>query len=189
MLLAQSVLGGITWPGAERWLCRLTYGDVQQIVKSTLIGQSFMIEVRKGIQYPIYIHESVTLALLTLITQVMAQNPLRNRGLRPIPADTPLAPIGKPARSARLQMKYQLRLIDDYLSHAADTAGLKHRPTLFEFQATTRWLLTRIYPLDAIYALLGAVDVTAPPTSQLIDPGPKRLLDQLSQSMQGRGHA
>lgn len=188
-LLAQSVLGSACWPGAERWLSQMTYADVAQVVCSDQTEQAFLIEIRKGLAFPILIEDSVVFALLQLIREMMIQSPLRNQGLRPISGDMPLAPAGNKDRSARWQLDYQIRLIKGYLNDAVEATGLNYYPTLAEFQASSRWLLTRIYPLDVIYALLGAVDATALPIVQLLKPGPKHFLDELNQPLRDRGHA
>lgn len=91
-LLAQSVLGGVCWPRSERWLSQLTFDDIAEVVSNNLAGQSFLIEIRKNLSYPILIQDSVVFTLLQLIIQVMSKNPLRNQGLRPIPDEIPIAP-------------------------------------------------------------------------------------------------
>ncbi|KAA3646394.1 MAG: hypothetical protein DWQ07_09255 [Chloroflexi bacterium] len=176
-LLGQSILGGFCTRKLQLTLHRLTWKEVRHVVDAP-IDEPTWIGVPKGqFVFPIYIAAPVRFALLLLIQTVMTQEPRRNGALRPISPRQSLAPPRQPL--ARRQQAY--------LNSCAREINLGYMPTLKDFRASGRWLMTRIYPLDVLHALLGLVPTTAPQVEQLHQDGPLTLLQELQHSTTREG--
>lgn len=163
-LLAQSILGGICWPRAEYYLAKFTYGEVKHNFEQHRFGEAHLIEVRKQLPYPLFIHDYVLTGLSALVIERKRLTLVRNNGLSSLEDRALLFSNQRPKA-----------VIQRYLNEISSAAGLPLRPTLDQFQAASRWLLTRTYPFDIIYASLGAIDCTAPPIAQIQQLGPKQL--------------
>lgn len=172
-MLAMSPLGNCCWPKADLWLSRMTVGDIEHILHIKNGHSPFLIEIRQTMPYPIFISEDVELALLLNITACMRND--KNKALRSIHPEFPLAPNPNAARE----------LIEKYFIAATNAVGLSTEVTLPDYLATGRWLMTRLYQLDVIYATLGAIDATAPPINQLLRHGANNLMDALEQPVGG----
>ncbi len=164
-ILAMSAWGGVAWPGAERYLRKLTLGDVLHNLDMPR-GRAAFYESRKGADYPIFISIEVEQALWALVAAHMRARPLANNHLRPLPEETLLAPADRVN-------------LEEYLAALGRAVGMICPPTVAEFQAATRYLLKDTYALDVIYGLLGAMDTAAIDREQLEAVGPEALLRRL----------
>jgi len=184
-LLITSPLGGFCWPGAERSICSQTYGQVAHMLdgeKGKLITD-FVIERRKGLDYPIFVAPIVQYALLLLVVQRMRVRPVRNNALLPLAPSDYLAPVSRRSRVDRpdIQLKYRLGLITRYLQLVAAKVELSSASTLKDFLAVGRFLLIYQYDVDVTYATLGALATRPPDRPALSDP---MFLNKLAQPIE-----
>lgn len=181
-LLITSSLGGFCWPGAGKSVCNQTFGHVAHMFESD--GKEwltdFVVEHRKGLDYPIFVAPIAQYALLLLVVQRMRVCSVRNNALSPLAPSDYLAPISKRSRVDRpdIQLKYRLGLITRYLQLVAAKVELSSAPALEDFLAVGRFLLIYQYDADVTYATLGALATRPPNRPALSDPA---FLTQLAQ--------
>lgn len=153
-LLIMTPWCGWCWPGAAGDLARLTWGQVAGAVRAP---GGFTTHPRRGLDYPIAAAGPARRALIELADVVHRQDPQRNRAPRPLAPETRLAPAGLTGTRA------VTGLLSRTLNAAARACALQPAPTLNQFLAASRWLLTRIHPLWVCHALLDSLPANAPP--------------------------
>ncbi|TAK14594.1 MAG: hypothetical protein EPO32_01530 [Anaerolineae bacterium] len=177
-LLAQSTLGGLCGPHGPALIRELSWGQVAPALARPP-GEALWLTRRHGrLYYPLYLAPPVGFALALLVEKAMAGRPTRHRALGSLATDERLAP---PDCSARQLVGLQ----QSYLARLAVRCGLPYRPTLAEFRACGRWLLTRVYPLDVLHALLGLLPASAPLPAQLEQAHAAALLESVRQPWNG----
>lgn len=180
-LLAMSPLGGFVWPDAELTLCNQTYRQVAPLVDNDA-PRAYVIERRKGLDYPIAVASIVRFAAVLLVEQRMSVRTVRNQALTPITAETHLAPmapgtrVDKPSR----QLRYRRGLIARYLEQTADVADVQPAPDLETYLAVGRYLAAFLYDLDVFYTLTGDLDTGLPEMPQYED---RELLAKLGKPL------
>ena len=186
-LLITSPLGGFCWPGADKSVCNQTFGHVAHMLEDDEKNfvTDFVIECRKGLDYPIFVAPIVQYALLLLVVQRMRVCSVRNNALSPLAPGDYLAPVSRRSRVDRpdIQLKYRLGLITRYLQLVAAKVELSSLPTLEDFLAVGRFLLIYQYDVDVTYATLGALATRPPDRPALSDP---MFLNKLTQPIEQR---
>lgn len=177
-VLVTSVLGGFCWMQAPQEICQQTFERVQVLVDGGE-GKNYILTLRKGVMYPIFVAPIVRYAALLLIVRRMAVNPIRRTSLSRLEPQDILAPNRPGSRSLKAShhSEYRLGVIEQYLSEVASLAGLARPPSLDDYLAIGRYLMTLIYDLDVLYATLGSIETGVPTSEQL---GETQLLHALS---------
>jgi hypothetical protein len=173
VLLAASPLGGVCWPGAERQLCGLTFGQVRPLAEPAQPDRysDYLRVERGGIAYPVFVAPVVQYAALLLVIQRMAVKPTRNRGLSSLVESdllSPSSPHSTPGSPA--QDRYRLRLVARYLRHLTERLDIPGPLTLKSYLNMGRALLAELYDLDVLYALLGGFESMIPEPDQYTSP-------------------
>jgi len=157
----MSPLGGFCWPGAEKTICRQTFGDVAHITENTKLA-SFLLDHRGHIDYPIAIHPIVEYALVSLIHQRMRVVTIRNNSPKKLQSFDHLAPEAPNASKSTDQLTYRMDLIHAYLTTIASDIGIDRSISTDDYTATSRFFMIYQYDLDVVYATLGTFHTSIP---------------------------
>ena len=173
-LLLMSPLGSWCWPRAEREVCALTPAQLAPLFDDTAAAGALqcVLHRRSGVDYPVYQASIVSYALLALVTQRMGVTSVRNHALTPLQSDAYLAPVKAGSRVDRpdVQVAYRLGLLKHELRCRAQQAGCLPEPTIKTYLGVGRFLLSRMYTVEAASAVVGAVETSPPDLAQLSEP-------------------